>query len=181
MEAQPRDLGGSWLPPTRPLPVTLCGAGSCRPLSCCLIISPLAPLLGNSCRRSCVRPSPSLHTAPPSLLSVSLLLFPVSHKINLFCSCIPWRPSGFFLCQEGERGRERGEGSRWWRGTAHCCSAEYGPRWRWTAVTLAPFLPGLLLFIWGCGRERRPWGMEPASADPPSLAPASSVTLGKST
>lgn len=33
----------------------------------------------------------------------------------------------------------------------------------------------------GCGWERQPCGTEPGSAATPSLAPASSVTLGKST
>lgn len=180
METQPRDHGGSWLPPTPPC-LWSCPVFTHAVLpSCCLIISPLAPLLGNGCRRSGVRlPSQPAHPLP-SLLSISLLPFPVSHKTHLFRGGIPGRPSGFFLCREGERGRERGVGSRRWRVTAHCWSAVRAPHGAGPPAPRSLSLKAAAHHL-GCGRERRPWGTEPGSAAAPSLAPASSVTLGKST
>lgn len=123
---------------------------------------------------------PSLHTPCP--LCCPFPCCPSRCLIKHISSAVAFLgdPLASFSVKKGkEAEREEGAaGDGEWQPTVGAQSE--GPRWRWTAGTSAPSLKAAALRL-GCCRERRPWGTEPGSAAAPSLAPASSVTLGKST
>lgn len=81
-------------------------------LSCCLIMCPIHSITGQRLQkkrgRTCF--SSATHALPrhPALVSVCLLLFLVSHKINFFCSCHSLETLLLLsLSRRGKRQREK--------------------------------------------------------------------------
>lgn len=96
---------------------------------------PLALPLDSNCRRSweghaCPERCTPVHAPSPLQRPCACFLSWCLTKSISSVVAIPWRPSCFFLCQEGERGKERRGNSRRWRVTAHSCSPEYGAHQR---------------------------------------------------
>lgn len=163
VETQPRDHGGSWLPPTPPLPY--------EAVRCWLMLSfrpavwsfpHLLHCWATAAEEAVLGRLPSLHTPCP--LCCLFPCCPSRCLTKYISSAVAFLgdPLASFSVKKGkEAEREEGAaGDGEWQPTVAAQSA--GPRWRWTAGTSAPSLSRLLLFIWGAaargGRGARSQG-----------------------
>lgn len=101
-----------WL--SLPLPVKLSGGALCCPSVMLSHHFPTHSIMGNNCRRNCwghASRAPHTHLPPPRWYRFAcLFLFPVSHKINFFCSCHSLETLLLLsLSRRGKRQREKRE------------------------------------------------------------------------
>lgn len=149
METQPRDHGGSWLPPTPPLPVKLSGVDSCCPSVLLSDHFPTRSIVGQQLQKQrCWAAFPAC--TPPALSAVR---FPAAlPDVSQSTSLLQWHSwETLWLLSLSRRGKRQRERSGQQAMQSDSPLLQRRVRAPGGGGPPAPRLPlsRLLLFIWG--------------------------------